>query len=46
MFLILFSYNMFDMKKAIIWSAARMGVAVIAMAAIILPYWMLVGFIS
>lgn len=45
MFLILFSYNMFDMKKAIAWSAMRMAVAAASMAAIILPYWMLIGFI-
>lgn len=45
MFLILFSYNMFDMKKAIAWSATRMAVAGAAMAAVILPYWMLIGFV-
>lgn len=45
MFLILFSYNMFDMKKAIAWAAMRMAVAGAAMAAVILPYWMLIGFV-
>lgn len=46
LFLILFSFGMFDMKKAILWSAARMALAFIFLAAVLMPFWMLTGFVS
>lgn len=45
LFLILFSYEMFDMKKAIKFCTARTILSLIFLVAIIFPYWTLTGFL-
>lgn len=46
LFLILFSYDQFDIKKAALWSTARMILAFAVLAVAILPFWMLTGFVG
>lgn len=46
LFLILFSYDQFDMRKAILWCTTRLVIAFIVLAAILLPFWMLTGFVA
>ena len=46
LFLILFSYDVFDMKKAIKWCTARTILSLIFLMALIYPYWSITGFLS
>lgn len=46
LFLILFSYNVFDMKKAIKWCTTRTILSLLFLVALIYPYWMLTGFLA
>ncbi len=45
LFLILFSYDVFDMKKAIKFCTTRTILSLIFLVALIYPYWMLTGFL-
>lgn len=46
LFLILFSYDVFDMKKAMKFCTARTILSLIFLVAIIYPYWMVTGFLK
>lgn len=45
LFLILFSYNVFDFKKAVKWSTIRTVLAILFMLAVIYPVWHFTGFL-
>ena len=46
LFLILFSYDVFDMKKAIKFCTTRTVLSIIFLILIIFPYWSLTGFLK
>ena len=46
LFLILFSYDVFDMKKAIKFCTTRTILSLIFLAVIIYPYWSITGFLK
>ena len=46
LFLILFSYDVFDMKKAIKFCTTRTVLSIIFLIIIIFPYWSLTGFLK
>lgn len=46
LFLILFSYDVFDMKKAIKFCTTRTILSLIFLAAVLYPYWSLTGFLK
>ena len=45
LFLILFSYDVFDMKKAMKFCTVRTILSIIFLALLIYPYWMMTGFL-
>ena len=45
LFLILFSYDVFDMKKAMKFCTVRTILSIIFLAFLIYPYWMMTGFL-
>ncbi len=45
LFLILFSYDVFDMKKAIKFCTGRTVLSLIFLVALMYPYWMVTGFL-
>ena len=45
LFLILFSYDVFDMKKAMKFCTVRTILSIIFLAVLIYPYWMMTGFL-
>ena len=45
LFLILFSYDVFDMKKAMKFCTVRTILSIIFLMVLIYPYWMMTGFL-
>ncbi|WP_343250257.1 SLC13 family permease [Diplocloster hominis] len=46
LFLILFSYGMFDNKTTLKWGSIRFVLATVFLCIIIIPFWMLTGFLK
>lgn len=45
LFLITFSYGMFDNKTAVKFCATRLALSFVFLVAVMIPYWMMIGFV-